>query len=65
MVRYTSYTKDGKVASVQQVPYGKGAEDLKDFDFDTTTALEMGIDVSILTKVDVKLFPQLSVYCQD
>ena len=62
-VRYTSYGEDGKAEQVQQVTYGIEARDLVNFDMDTTTALEMGVDVTIFTRVDVELFPKLSTYC--
>ena len=63
LVRYTSYGEDGKAEQVQQVTYGIEARDLLNFDMDTTTALEMGVDVTIFTRVDVELFPELSKYC--
>ena len=61
-VRYTSYGPDGRVVNVEQVDYGYEANDLHQFDVQTTTALEMGVDVTIFTKADIELFPKLSQY---
>ena len=63
LVRYTSYGEDGRVEQVQQVTYGVEARDLLNFDLDTTAALEMGVDVTIFTSVNIVLFPKLSTYC--
>ena len=61
-VRYTTYAEDGKPLAVEQINYGGSAEQLLIFDTEATTALEMGVDVSIFTRVDVDMFPQLSQY---
>ena len=61
-VRYTTYAKDGKPLAVEQINYPADALGLATFDNETTAALEMGIDVSIITRVDVEIFPELSKY---
>ena len=42
--------------------YGYGEEDL--METDTTSAIEMGMDVSIITSKDIKMFPRLAEYTQ-
>ena len=61
-VRYTSYGKDGRVINVEQINYGATAEQLAKFDYDATNALEIGVDVSIITRADVEMFPKISYY---
>ena len=61
-VRYTTYAEDGKPLAVEQINYPADALGLATFDNETTAALEMGIDVSIITRVDVEIFPELSKY---
>tara|TARA_R100000152_G_C6768509_1_gene194023 strand:- start:240 stop:500 length:261 start_codon:yes stop_codon:yes gene_type:complete len=61
-VRYTTYAEDGKPLAVEQINYPADALGLVTFDNEATAALEMGIDVSIITRVDVEMFPELSKY---
>ena len=61
-VRYTCYAEDGKPLAVEQIDYGYKAEDLAQFDIETTNALSMGVDVSIFTKADIEMFPKLARY---
>tara|TARA_R100000781_G_scaffold108202_1_gene72675 strand:+ start:397 stop:657 length:261 start_codon:yes stop_codon:yes gene_type:complete len=61
-VRYTTYAEDGKPLAVEQINYPADALGLVTFDNEATAALEMGIDVSIITRVDVEKFPELSKY---
>ena len=61
-VRYTSYGEDGIVNGVDVVDYGYGEEDL--METDTTSAIEMGMDVSIITSQDINMFPRLAEYTQ-
>ncbi len=62
-VRYTSYGEDGIANGVDVVDYGYGEEDL--METDTTSAIEMGMDVSIITSKDIKMFPRLAEYTQN
>tara|TARA_R100001440_G_scaffold43786_3_gene63515 strand:- start:420 stop:635 length:216 start_codon:yes stop_codon:yes gene_type:complete len=61
-VRYTSYGEDGIVNGVDVVDYGHGEQDL--METDTTSAIEMGMDVSIITSEDINMFPRLAEYTQ-
>tara|TARA_R100000329_G_scaffold143980_1_gene128373 strand:- start:70 stop:420 length:351 start_codon:yes stop_codon:yes gene_type:complete len=61
-VRYTAYGDDGKPIVVEQIDYGYQAEDLAQFDMETTNALSMGVDVTIFTKTDIEMFPKLARY---
>ena len=61
-VRYTCYADDGKPLAVEQIDYGYEAEDLAQFDIETTNALAMGVDVTIFTKADIEMFPKLARY---
>lgn len=61
-VRYTCYADDGKPIAIEQIDYGYEAEDLAQFDFETTNALSMGVDVTIFTKTDIEMFPKLARY---
>lgn len=61
-VRYTCYADDGKPLAVEQIDYGYKAEDLAQFDIETTQALSMGVDVTIFTKADIEMFPKLAKY---
>lgn len=61
-VRYTSYGEDGIVNGVDVVDYGFGEQDL--LESDTTAAIEMGMDVSIITSQDINMFPKLAEYTQ-
>ncbi len=57
--RYTNYDEDGKPLSVEQVTYHDNGPSLKEFDDQVTAALEMGMDVTILTKYEISLFPKI------
>ena len=57
--RYTNYGEDGKLLSVEQVTYHDNGPSLKEFDDQVTAALEMGMDVTILTKYEISLFPKI------
>ena len=59
-VRYTSYGEDGIVNGVDVIDYGYGEQEL--LETDTTSAIEMGMDVSIITSKDIKMFPRLAEY---
>ena len=59
-VRYTSYGEDGIVNGVDVIDYGYGEQEL--LETDTTSAIEMGMDVSIITSKDIKMFPKLAEY---
>ena len=59
-VRYTSFGEDGIANGVDVVDYGYGEEDL--METDTTSAIEMGMDVSIITSEDINMFPKLAEY---
>ena len=59
-VRYTSYGEDGIVNGVEVIDYGYGEQEL--LETDTTSAIEMGMDVSIITSKDIKMFPRLAEY---
>ena len=61
-VRYTSYGEDGIVNGVDVIDYGYGEQEL--LETDTTSAIEMGMDVSIITSKDIKMFPMLAEYTQ-
>ena len=61
-VRYTCYGEDGKPLAIEQIDYGYEAEDLAQFDLETTNALAMGVDVTIFTKTDIEMFPKLARY---
>ena len=61
-VRYTSYAEDGKPLAVEQVEYGTDPEDFCYLDYEASSALEMGVDVTIYTRCDIEMFPQLSKY---
>ena len=61
-VRYTSYGEDGIANGVDVVDYGYGEKDL--METDTTSAIEMGMDVSIITSQDINMFPRLAEYTQ-
>ncbi len=61
-VRYTCYAEDGKPLNVEQINYGSTPESLAEFDLETTRALEMGVDVTIFTRVDIGMFPYLSKF---
>ncbi len=64
-VRYTCYAEDGKPLAVEQVDYGYKAEDLAQFDIETTNALAMGVDVTIFTKANIEMFPKLAKYTKN
>tara|TARA_R100001082_G_scaffold39994_1_gene21033 strand:- start:43 stop:258 length:216 start_codon:yes stop_codon:yes gene_type:complete len=59
-VRYTSYGEDGIVNGVDVIDYDYGEQEL--LETDTTSAIEMGMDVSIITSKDIKMFPRLAEY---
>jgi len=59
-VRYTSYGEDGIVNGVDVIDYSYEEQEL--LETDTTSAIEMGIDVSIITSKDIKMFPRLAEY---
>ena len=59
-VRYTSYGEDGIVNGVDVINYDYEEQEL--LETDTTSAIEMGIDVSIITSKDIKMFPRLAEY---
>ena len=61
-VRYTSYGEDGIVNGVDVIDYGYGEQEL--METDTTAAIEMGMDVSIITSQDINMFPRLAEYTQ-
>ncbi len=61
-VRYTSYGEDGIVNGVDVIDYGFGEQEL--METDTTAAIEMGMDVSIITSQDINMFPKLAEYTQ-
>ena len=61
-VRYTSYGEDGIVNGVDVIDYGFGEQEL--METDTTAAIEMGMDVSIITSQDINMFPRLAEYTQ-
>ena len=61
-VRYTSYGEDGIVNGVDVIDYSYEEQEL--LETDTTSAIEMGIDVSIITSKDIKMFPRLAEYTQ-
>tara|TARA_Y100001968_G_scaffold61227_1_gene52027 strand:+ start:451 stop:795 length:345 start_codon:yes stop_codon:yes gene_type:complete len=61
-VRFTTYHEDGKAFSVEQINYPGTPEGLVDLDYQVTTAIELGLDVSILTNCDVTALPKLSQY---
>jgi hypothetical protein len=61
-VRYTSYGEDGIVNGVDVMDYGFG--ELEELETDTTAAIEMGMDVSIITSQDINMFPRLAEYTQ-
>jgi hypothetical protein len=61
-VRYTSYGEDGIVNGVDVMDYGFG--ELEELETDTTAAIEMGMDVSIIPSKDIKMFPRLAEYTQ-
>ena len=61
-VRYTSYGEDGIVNGVDVIDYGYGEQEL--METDTTAAIEMGMDVSIITSQDINMFPKLAEYTQ-
>ena len=61
-VRYTSYGEDGIVNGVDVIDYGFGEQEL--LETDTTAAIEMGMDVSIITSQDINMFPKLAEYTQ-
>ncbi len=61
-VRYTSYGEDGIANGVDVVDYGYGEQE--SMETDTTAAIEMGVDVSIITSQDIKMFPRLAEYTQ-
>ena len=61
-VRYTSYGEDGIVNGVDVIDYGFGEQEL--METDTTAAIEMGMDVSIITSQDINMFPRLAEYPQ-
>ena len=44
------------------IDYGFGEQEL--LETDTTAAIEMGMDVSIITSKDIKMFPRLAEYTQ-
>tara|TARA_R100001463_G_scaffold41545_3_gene87596 strand:+ start:805 stop:1056 length:252 start_codon:yes stop_codon:yes gene_type:complete len=59
-VRYTSYGEDGIVNGVDVVDYGYGEQEL--LETDTTAAIAMGMDVSMITSQNIKRFPKLAEY---
>ena len=59
-VRYTSYGEDGIVNGVDVIDYGYGEQEL--LETDTTAAIEMGMDVSMITSQNIKRFPKLAEY---
>jgi len=59
-VRYTSYGEDGIVNGVDVINYDYEEQEL--LETDTTSAIEMGMDVSIITSKDIKMFPRLAEY---
>ena len=61
-VRYTSYGEDGIVNGVDVIDYSYEEQEL--LETDTTSAIEMGMDVSIITSQDINMFPRLAEYTQ-
>ena len=59
-VRYTSYGEDGIVNGVDVIDYGYGEQEL--LETDTTAAIAMGMDVSMITSQNIKRFPKLAEY---
>ena len=58
LVRYTSYF-EGKASKVQQLSYEIDAVGLMELDTEAYAALEMGLDVSIFTRIDISQLPKL------
>ncbi len=63
LVRYTSYF-EGKASKVQQVTYGIDAVGLMELDTEAYAALDMGLDVSIFTRIDISQLPKLGELTQ-
>ena len=59
IVRYTSFSEDGKVMAVQQVSYHDDGQGVMELDNQVCAALKTGLDVTFYTRYPLKEFPKL------
>ena len=53
LMRVTSYTEDGEVIAVEEVPYYNNAKSLETFRTHLLTVIEVGFEVSIVTTCEI------------
>lgn len=64
LVRYTIMGDDNKVIDVQELKYDYTPTQLSELQQEITTAIECDIEVLILTRRNLKDFPDLNAYLE-
>lgn len=59
LARFTSYDPDNKALAVEQVTYQDDGDGYTEFQSQVASALQLGIDVAVLTPYDLDYFPLL------
>ena len=53
LMRVTSYTEDGEVIAVEEVPYYNNAKSLSNFRSHIMAAMDVGLDIAIVTTCEI------------